>query len=238
MKKLLFVALIPISIFALCDSNAQKLVESYQAIKACKDNAIIFKNGKKILYDDGKQKDFYTLLNYADIEDMFRFEYPKYFTFTMPKNYDPGRIRNEALFKELYGHSAKEVKRNLTSIRWIDGRNVLVTKKEGVAKALQGVVQDLQHLPKKYRKFLSPIGGSFKWRKIAGTNRLSVHSFGAAIDINVQYSAYWRWNKAKGFKNKIPKEIVEIFERHGFIWGGKWYHYDSMHFEYRPELLK
>ena len=30
---------------------------------------------------------------------------------------------------------------------------------------------------------------------------------------------------------------LEIFERHGFIWGGKWYHYDTMHFEYRPELL-
>ena len=27
------------------------------------------------------------------------------------------------------------------------------------------------------------------------------------------------------------------FETHGFIWGGKWYHYDTMHFEYRPELL-
>jgi hypothetical protein len=28
-----------------------------------------------------------------------------------------------------------------------------------------------------------------------------------------------------------------VFEKHGFIWGGKWYHYDTMHFEYRPELL-
>jgi hypothetical protein len=34
----------------------------------------------------------------------------------------------------------------------------------------------------------------------------------------------------------MPQEIVDIFERHGFIWGGKWYHYDTMHFEYRPEL--
>jgi hypothetical protein len=34
----------------------------------------------------------------------------------------------------------------------------------------------------------------------------------------------------------VPFEIVLIFERHGFIWGGKWYHYDTMHFEYRPEL--
>jgi hypothetical protein len=33
------------------------------------------------------------------------------------------------------------------------------------------------------------------------------------------------------------QEIVDIFERHGFIWGGKWYHFDTMHFEYRPELL-
>jgi len=35
----------------------------------------------------------------------------------------------------------------------------------------------------------------------------------------------------------MPQQIVDIFERHGFIWGGKWYHYDTMHFEYRPELL-
>jgi hypothetical protein len=30
---------------------------------------------------------------------------------------------------------------------------------------------------------------------------------------------------------------VEIFERHGFIWGGKWGHFDTMHFEYRPEFF-
>jgi hypothetical protein len=35
----------------------------------------------------------------------------------------------------------------------------------------------------------------------------------------------------------MPREIVDAFERHGFIWGGRWYHYDTMHFEYRPELL-
>jgi hypothetical protein len=28
-----------------------------------------------------------------------------------------------------------------------------------------------------------------------------------------------------------------VFEQHGFIWGGRWAHYDTMHFEYRPELL-
>jgi hypothetical protein len=38
-------------------------------------------------------------------------------------------------------------------------------------------------------------------------------------------------------RNRIPFEVVEPFEAEGFIWGGKWYHYDTMHFEYRPELF-
>jgi D-alanyl-D-alanine carboxypeptidase len=35
----------------------------------------------------------------------------------------------------------------------------------------------------------------------------------------------------------VPAAIVHVFEHNGFIWGGRWYHYDTMHFEYRPELL-
>ncbi len=77
---------------------------------------------------------------------------------------------------------------------------------------------------------------------IAGTSRVSAHGSGIAIDIAVEQTDYWRWGgKASGgriaYKNRIPLEIVHIFERHGFIWGGRWSHYDTMHFEYRPELL-
>ena len=70
----------------------------------------------------------------------------------------------------------------------------------------------------------------------------SAHGFGIAIDIAAAHSHYWLRAKpgAAGhiaYKNEIPWEIVRIFEAHGFIWGGKWYHYDTMHFEYRPELI-
>ena len=34
-----------------------------------------------------------------------------------------------------------------------------------------------------------------------------------------------------------PAALVRAFERQGFIWGGKWFFFDTMHFEYRPELL-
>jgi len=223
---------------AECDYNAIKLIISYKNIVKCENNRIYLQNGKSFIYDDGKKKSFKELLNTPDIEDMFKFKYPKHWVNSMPFNQDPGRIRFEPLFKEMYGHNSGEVKRNLTTINWF-GQRVLVTKVNGVASALRAVRDELKKLPASYKKYLAPIGGAFKWRHIAGTNRLSVHSFGAAIDINVKYSAYWRWSKgAYRYQNKIPKAIVEAFERHGFIWGGKWYHYDTMHFEYRPEILK
>ncbi len=71
---------------------------------------------------------------------------------------------------------------------------------------------------------------------IAGTNRISTHSYAIAIDINTGVSDYWRWSK-KGYRNQIPEVVIRAFERQGFIWGGKWKHFDTMHFEYRPELL-
>ncbi len=69
------------------------------------------------------------------------------------------------------------------------------------------------------------------------------------IDINSEASDYWQWDLEKAglpiteeqsltYRNHVPWDIVTIFEHHGFIWGGKWSHYDSMHFEYRPELLR
>ena len=33
-----------------------------------------------------------------------------------------------------------------------------------------------------------------------------------------------------------PPKVVRAFEQEGFIWGGKWYLFDTMHFEYRPEF--
>ena len=64
----------------------------------------------------------------------------------------------------------------------------------------------------------------------------SAHSYGIAIDLNDALSDYWRWEKS-GWRNRIPQAIVDAFEAEGFIWGGRWYHFDTMHFEYRPELL-
>ena len=91
------------------------------------------------------------------------------------------------------------------------------------------------------RSYLFHLGGSYNRRPIAGTDRLSPHSWGLAIDLHK--GKYWRWGRNVGpmellaLQTNYPWEIVGAFEEQGFIWGGKWYHYDTMHFEYRPELL-
>ncbi len=82
------------------------------------------------------------------------------------------------------GNNPKIVRKFLTKAHWMK-RGIIVTKINGINKKIETISKELKRLPTKYQKYLTPIGGTFKWRKIAGTNRLSVHSFGAAIDINV-----------------------------------------------------
>jgi hypothetical protein len=138
------------------------------------------------------------------------------------------------------------VVQNLVEIEWcpkLVGKKILVSKINNVNESLILISNELDRHPE-YKKYISNIGGTFNWRTIKGTNRMSMHSFGVTIDINVGYSDYWQWScgcedelKSLKYRNQIPLEIVRIFERNGFIWGGRWYHFDTMHFEFRPELL-
>jgi len=187
------------------------LVTTYPEHIAGRDgNILIWRDGTRSVIHDGLKKTHQTKLKQADIEDMMSQPYPVgACSFEKPAhNYDPGRIRNDAFFRKIYGNSAAQVKRSLTSVKWF-GRRLRVTKINGVDRQLAKVAADLAKLPKKVRKYLIPMGGTFKWRKIAGTKRLSVHSFGAAIDINTKYADYWRWSGGKPgnvpkFRNKIP----------------------------------
>jgi hypothetical protein len=114
-----------------------------------------------------------------------------------------------------------------------------VTSVNGVAEKIAAISREIDASPDLAR-YAAASAGAYSCRSIAGTRRLSFHGYGAAIDLNLRFSDYWLWKanaQSPAWRNRIPAAIVEIFERHGFIWGGKWYHYDTMHFEYRPELI-
>ncbi|PID58952.1 hypothetical protein CSB45_02055 [candidate division KSB3 bacterium] len=229
--------------------EVQHLLQAYpDHLLTVEDNIIYWHNGSKMVYDDGvKEKDFEMLLNYPDIEDQFSFMYPigSAYHLPFPRNFDPGRIRYEPFFMNMYGWSAEEVQAKLVEVSWLPAtvnKRIWITSVNNVHEKLQAISNELDRLPDEFKKYLIDIGGTFNWRAITGTERLSSHSFGIAIDINVKYANYWKWDNPdpdgeQSYRNQIPLEIVEIFEKYGFIWGGKWYHYDTMHFEYRPELL-
>jgi len=58
----------------------------------------------------------------------------------------------------------------------------------------------------------------------------SNHSFGTAFDINAGFNAQGHTPAAGGKKGSV-RELVPIFEKHGFKWGGNFDTPDGMHFE-------
>ncbi|MDO5446640.1 MAG: M15 family metallopeptidase [Prevotellaceae bacterium] len=90
----------------------------------------------------------------------------------------------------------------------------------------------------------------FNYRTISGSNTISKHGKGMAIDINPLYNPYVTTRKGKthvepiegkpytdrnkNFKHKIDKTDLcyRLFIKHGFRWGGSWrYSKDYQHFE-------
>ncbi len=67
--------------------------------------------------------------------------------------------------------------------------------------------------------------GGYNYRNIAGTNTLSKHAHGNAVDIN------WTDNP-RGKAGAIPADLArQLAAKHGMTWGGDWSNPDPMHFE-------
>ena len=208
-------------------------------------NDLVLKTGRRIAISDGRTKSFEERLDRPDLADMFFDAYPTGPVGVPAKDFDPGRYRNPAFFDAIYGDCRKgEVEKHLVAVAWVPkhgGGTVKISSRAGAAAALAAVSRDLEDGPAEWRKYLVPAAGTYNCRVIAGTDRISAHGRGIAIDIATGASDYWYWSDPKGanvtFRNRIPAEIGAVFERHGFVWGARWYHHDTMHFEYRPEIL-
>jgi len=195
-------------------------------------------DGTHIVADDGKNKTFDETLANPSVEDLFRIFYQAGPILPVTAlDRDPGRVRIESILVAAYG--GKDVASRQVRVRFL-GNPVRVHRK--IAPALARVEQRLiraRTADARLAPFLRRLSGGFAQRKIAGTDRISAHAFGIAVDLDSSQSDYWRWQRDKPlrWRNRIPQAIVDAFEAEGFIWGGRWYHYDTMHFEYRPELL-
>lgn len=73
---------------------------------------------------------------------------------------------------------------------------------------------------------LKTYDGGYAWRTQRGsTTKLSMHSFGVALDFNAATNAL-------GAPGDMSLSIVQVFESHGWTWGGRFQRPDPMHFQY------
>ncbi|DAB37995.1 MAG: hypothetical protein A2023_03565 [Sulfuricurvum sp. GWF2_44_89] len=227
--------------------NPQCYVEGYSDLIASADeNGLILKDGTPLPYRTETPKTSWSeKIDNADLATQLIQRYDVGGSQTPPPYlFSPGRLRYQPFFQALYGKDKKEIEKNLVTIAWptLKGSVKLpVNKVGGVDKKLTAIGQEISKLPKADRIWAEG-ATTYAYRVIKDTDRLSMHSFGIAIDLAPAKTQYWKDEAASetakiGYKNTMPLSIVRIFEKHGFIWGGRWYHYDTMHFEYRPELL-
>jgi hypothetical protein len=161
--------------------------------------------------------------------------------------------RSEAFLERLFG--AGSWKESASRIVTLDFLGYPVKVHQRIAEALRSVASDCNALRRtdpqaaRFLGGLSKIDG-FNYREVAGTLTRSYHSYGLAVDlIPKSYGGkdpYWRWAMdrtdqwwATPYERRwmVPASIVAAFEKQGFVWGGKWMFFDTMHFEYRPEIF-
>ena len=91
---------------------------------------------------------------------------------------------------------------------------------------LYGALKEIQD--RGLGRFIDPsqYGGCWVPRHIDfdPSDPLSMHAWGLAADFNVSTNGL-------GMKPKMDPRIVAVFDRWGFVWGGRWSRPDGMHFE-------
>jgi hypothetical protein len=161
--------------------------------------------------------------------------------------------RSQHFYDALWrAHTAAESYERVKTIRFLS-RNVLVhyAIMEELALVEEQILRESQTNAgvRQWINNLDTLSG-WNWRSIADTQSRSFHAYGAAIDLLPRsrqgLETYWLWTAenlpqwwAVPYEKRLhpPPEVIRAFESQGFIWGGKWLFYDTMHFEYRPEIL-
>ena len=160
---------------------------------------------------------------------------------------------NNTFLNTLYdGNSARTMIKNITNMNILGYKTQLhgfIAKPLANANAEIIAISQTNAKVKNYLSSLKTVSG-YLWRVISKSSSRSYHSYGAAFDTlprrNGGKQIYWAWTRVNN-KNwyavpyedrwQPPEEVIKVFEKHGFIWGGKWNNYDTIHFEYRPELI-
>lgn len=80
------------------------------------------------------------------------------------------------------------------------------------------------------QRLVKTFNGTVSYRKTRGGNHLSMHAFGAAIDLNANWNKFGEVPAGWGDEGAV-REMVAIWNAFGFYWGGHFSNQDGMHFQ-------
>ena len=225
-----------------------------------KTQILYWADAKFLPLEELENKDLYSSLLYHYPNEIPN---PKNFTeedilkikeFTNQKNRSEGKGTPQFLYNLIY-----EVETRISTEAKIKSHSFLGKKTNThqfihqKLNLVQNEIFEIAKIDNEVNSFLEKLDSadSYAWRVISDSGNRSVHSMGLAIDVLPkgwqQKNLYWAWRRDIDPQNWMlldldrrwmpPQKVIEIFEEHGFIWGGKWIIWDNMHFEYRPEVI-
>lgn len=149
--------------------------------------------------------------------------------------------RLDWLFPDGVPSSPNEMQKYLTQITVpIINKNgkaatMILTVHKKLAEEIKKVFEDMKRAGFKIKPEET---AGYNWRTMASnSSRVSHHSYGCVVDVNwtSNGASYTSWGYHPGKDEfSVTKEIVDIWKRHGFYWGGDWStaYFDPMHFTY------
>jgi hypothetical protein len=214
---------------------------------------VVFAFGeRRIRFEDGRMLDAARPGRDAECDPIF-YRYPLQPLAEPPSEPPQMPTYCTDVLETLWGDTEEQVRAHGRSVEFLDHRMFV---NDLLVEPLAAVESNVRRAAETDADVAGWIRGlditySFSSREIAGSGTRSQHSWGMAIDlVPASYEgrhAYWRWSRVfdRDGWYRIPVEqrwsppqrVIEIFEAHGFVWGGKWPHFDQIHFEYRPEIL-
>ena len=231
------------------------------------DDWALLMRGVWYYYAEGRMLPENLLENAANYRAMLFYSYPAELPPWVEQNIGSARIRNnnrtninqntprrssyfmDALWQ---AHSHTEASDNIKTITFL-GKTArihhLILEKLTFVEARILAAARTDPLVQKWINDIS-VAESWAWRNIANSQARSYHSYGIALDLlpgsldgkqvywlwTSQHKENW-WEVSYNDRYHPPAVVISAFEAYGFIWGGKWFRFDTMHFEYRPEVL-
>ena len=203
---------------------------------------IYFRNGRMLTKESIKHQDRYESIFYDYILGRM----------TKLPEYEEQTLRSPDFLNHLFGTNEIKLRERCGWVPFLNHNAYMNNFCERALRNVEGEILKAAKNDQEVQAFIENLKTiySFQQRKIRGTENTSYHSYGLALDlIPKSYNrkhANWKWSTAFIDEWQLipleerwspPQVVIDAFEKNGFVWGGKWVHFDAVHFEYAPEII-